>query len=97
MKHLYWYLLSIVCTGIYYLIPVASIGIYFSPIVAGTDAVTWFVENMEGIETMQKAQNVGQRLMGLGIIMEIEGKNCIAVHVGKGTYRCLTVVVICII
>lgn len=36
--------------------------------------MTWFVENMEGIETMQKAQNVGQRLMGLGIIMEIEGK-----------------------
>ena len=40
---------------------------------AGTDAVSWFTQNMEGIETTQQAQNVGQRLLGLGIITEIEG------------------------
>lgn len=40
---------------------------------AGSDAAHWFTNNMEGIQSPQQALNVGQRLVDLDIITEIQG------------------------
>ena len=39
----------------------------------GADAMDWFTHNMEGVASWEQAQQVGQRLMDLGIISEIQG------------------------
>lgn len=39
----------------------------------GSDAIKWFANNMEGIMSLEIAQQVGQRLIDLNMVSEIEG------------------------
>lgn len=49
----------------------------------GRDAVQWFAVNMEGIKTLEEAQAVGQRLIEIGLISEIQGM--LIIHLLKET------------
>jgi hypothetical protein len=42
-------------------------------IFTGSSAVHWFFQNMEGVSSIQNAQVVGQRLIDLGLFIEIQG------------------------
>ena len=33
----------------------------------------WFVSNMEGVSSMSEAERIGQRLIELGMIFEVQG------------------------
>lgn len=46
----------------------------------GHDAAQWFVSNMEGVGTVEESERVGQRLLEIGLITEIQGITCHYCH-----------------
>ena len=68
-------LLNIIIQNYFTLLSTALLSIYHLLFLheLGSDAVRWFAVNMEGIKTMEEAQAVGQRLIEIGLISEIQG------------------------
>ena len=58
----------------------------------GRDAVEWFAVNMEGIKTFEEARAVGQRLIEIGLISEIQGM--LRIHLLKQTLSSLHIQVV---
>lgn len=46
--------------------------LYFRNVFSGADAADWFMDNMEGVHTVEAAQQIGQKFMDLGIILSID-------------------------
>ena len=43
----------------------------------GSDAIQWFINNMEGVSSIESATRIGNRLIELGMISEIQGIMCV--------------------
>ena len=53
------------------MLPVCLMVVHISSL--GAAAFQWFTNNMEGIHTSEQAKVVGQRLIDLGIIKDVQG------------------------